>query len=170
MGLFKKIGSAIKKGVKQISLKNVVKLGTPLLSMIPIAGGLAQNVVEGISASHEAKKLAKKAEEEGNLALAQAYQAQADQLASTSGAIVGQQTGNVLSAFAKGAKDEMVATASAGIKTTAGEVGAEIADQSIKAWFIKHWWHLGLALIAIIGGIFVFKRGSNDNRSRGRRR
>jgi hypothetical protein len=164
MGFFKKIGSAIKKGVKQISLKNVVKIGTPLLSMIPVVGGLAKDVVSGVSASHEAKKLAKQAEEAGNAELAAAYQAQADQLAATSGQIVGQQAGSVLSAFSKGAKDEMVATASAGLKTTAGEVGAEIADQSIKAWFIKHWWHLGLALLAVVGGIFAFRRNSNNNR------
>lgn len=166
MGFFKKIGSAIKKGVKQISLKNVVKVGTSALTMIPVVGGVASDIVGNISASHEAKKLAKQAEEAGNQALADAYNNQADTLAATAGQVVGQQAGNVLSAFAKGATNEMIAQTSNGVKSAAGNIGAEIADQSIKSWFVKHWWHLGIGLLALIGGVFFFRRNSNGSKKK----
>lgn len=53
MGFFKKIGKTIKKNV---SFKNLVKVATPALGIIPIAGGFLQNTAEGLSAAHQAKK------------------------------------------------------------------------------------------------------------------
>lgn len=160
MGLFKKIGSAIKKGVKQISLKNVVKVGTPLLSMVPVVGGLAQNVVSNISAAHEAKKQEQAAIEAGNAEQAQYYAQLAAQNGIQAGAVVGQQAGSVLNAFSKGATQELIAQTSAGTKAAAGQVGAEIADQSIKAWFTKHLNHLLIGLGVIVGAIFLYKKNS----------
>jgi hypothetical protein len=164
MGFFKKIGQAVKKGVKQISLKNIVKLGTPLLSMIPIAGGLAQQVVEGASAAHEAKKQAKLAEQQGQVELAQAYEAQAQALAQQSGAVVGQQAGSVFKAFSKGASNELIAQTSQSAKEVAGNVGAEIADQSIKAWFKKHLTAIIVGAIALIGLAVVWFKKSKPKK------
>ena len=164
MGLFKKLGAAIKKGVKQISIKNVVKLGTPLLSMIPVVGGLAQGVVSNISASHEAKKLQAQAEADGNAQLAQQYAQQAEVLAQTSGQVVGQVAGNTLSAFAKGATTQMVATASAGFNESVGIAGASAVDSTIKEWFIKHWKHLAIGVVALVAGVLIWKKTSNNGR------
>ena len=62
MGFFKKIGKTIKKATRQISLKNAVKIGTPLLSAIPVVGGLAQNVVVCMSVAHDATMVRRAAE------------------------------------------------------------------------------------------------------------
>ncbi|MFV8323574.1 hypothetical protein [Flavobacterium sp. LS2R12] len=164
MGFFKKLGTAVKKGVKQISLKNIVKVGTPFLSMIPIVGGLAQDVVGGASAAHEAKKQAKQAEQEGKLELAQAYEAQAQALAQQSGAVVGQQAGSVYKAFAKGATNEAIAQVSAGTKEVAGNIGAELADQSIKSWFKKHMTALIVGGVALIGLTVVWFKKSKPKK------
>jgi hypothetical protein len=165
MGFFKKLGNSIKKGVKQISLKNVVKIGTPLLSMVPIVGGLAQNVVGGISEAHELKKQARQAEEEGRIAEAQALQAQADYLAKLQGANVGQQAGSIIKTFTKGATDEMLASASQTSKEFAGNVGASVADESIKAWFKKHWKKMLIALAAIIAGVYIYRKSKADKKT-----
>lgn len=170
MGLFKKLGNAIKKGVKQISLKNVVKIGTPLLSMVPIVGGLAQDVVGGLSAAHEAKKQEKAAIEAGNQQQAEYYRQLAEAEALKSGAVVGQQAGSIVKTFSKGATDELIAQTSASTKAVAGNIGAEIADQSIKAWFTNHWKHLLIALGVIVGGIFFYKKSGNNNRKKSIRR
>lgn len=164
MGFFKKLGNSVKKGFKQISLKNAVKLGTPLLSMVPVAGGLLTNVVGGISEAHEMKKQAREAELQGRLEEAQALQAQADYLAKLQGANVGQQAGGVIKAFTKGATDEMLASASQTSKEFAGNVGASVADESIKAWFKKHWKKMLIALVAIIGGVYIYKKSKADKK------
>lgn len=164
MGFFKKLGNAVKKGVKQISLKNVVKIGTPLLGAIPLVGGLAQNIVTGISEADAMKKQARQAEEEGRIADALALQQQADYLAKLQGAQVGQQAGSVIKAFTKGATDEMLASASNTSKGFVGNVGASVADQSIKAWFKKHWKKMLIALAAIIAGVYIYKKSKADKK------
>lgn len=169
MGLFKKLGNAIKKGVKQISLKNVVKIGTPLLSMVPVVGGLAQGVVSNLSASHEAKKQEQAAINAGNEQQAEYYRQLAEQQAQLAGAQVGQQAGGVLNAFTKGASNELIASTSQTAKSVAGNVGAEIADESIKAWFLKHWKHLLIGLGVIWGGFFLYKKSNNNKRKPQRR-
>lgn len=167
MGFFKKIGSAVKKGLKQVSLKNVVKLGTPFLSMIPIVGSQVQETVSGLSAAAEAKKQARQAEAQGQIELAQAYQAQADALSSKSGAIVGQNAGSVFKAFTKGATDEGLAQVSNATKQAGGSIVAELADQGIIAWIKKHTTALifgGLGLVAII--VMWFRKPSPKKGSR----
>ncbi len=158
MGLFKKLGNAVKKGVKQISLKNVVKVGTPLLSMIPVVGGLAQGVVSNVSAAHEAKKQEKAAIEAGNQAQADYFSKLAEEKALLAGATVGAQTGNVVKTFSKGVTDELIAQTSSSTKKVAGDIGAEIADQSIKSWFSKHLNKILIGSAVIFGGWFILKK------------
>jgi hypothetical protein len=160
MGLFKKIGDAVKKGVKQISLKNIVKLGTPLLSAIPVVGGVAQNVVENLSAAHEAQKQANDAVQAGEAEKAKALQQQADYLASLSGAQVGQQAGSVLNAFSKGVATEAKAQLTTGAKEAIGITGAGIVDNTITEWFKLHWGIIVLAVGGVIGAIFFWNKGS----------
>jgi hypothetical protein len=158
MGFFKKIGTAVKKGVKQISIKNLVKVGTPFLSMIPLVGGVAQSVVENTTASNEAKKQAQQAENEGRLLEAEALYKQSDLLAKTAGSAVGQQAGSVLKAFSKGVTDEAIAQTSVGLKNNIGDIGATMADESIKSWLKMHWKHLVYGFVAIVGGVFIYKK------------
>jgi hypothetical protein len=170
MGFFKNIGNAVKKGLKQVSLKNVVKLGTPLLSMIPVVGSVAQGVVENASAAAEAKKQARIAEEQGRIAEAEALHVQADILAAQAGAAVGQQAGSVIKAFSKGVTQEVVAQTSQTAKEVAGNVGAEIADQSIIAWFKKHMTALLIGGAAIIGLVVWKKKQGSKPRAKSRNR
>ena len=167
MSIFTKIGNAVKKGVKQISLKNIVKIGTPLLSMIPIVGGVAQSVVSNISAAAEAKKQARIAEEQGKVELAAAYAAQAEALAQQAGAQTGQQASSVLKAFAKGTTDELKAQASPAAKEIAGGVVADLADQGILAWLKKHMTLLIVGGVALVGGLFlIFSKSGNQPKSK----
>jgi hypothetical protein len=166
MGFFKKIGNAIKKGVKQISLKNVVKLGTPLLSMIPVVGGLAQNVVSGISESHELKKQAQQAEAEGKIAEAQALKQQADFLAAQSGAQVGQVAGTTFKVFTKGAADEALANINQSTKEVVAAAGVTVVDATINGWFKKHWSKLAIGIASLLAVFFIWKNmGNKNNRS-----
>ncbi|MDI5895828.1 hypothetical protein [Flavobacterium algoritolerans] len=162
MSIFTKIGKAVKKGVKQISLKNLVKVGTPFLSMIPLVGGQVQQTIEGVSASAEAKKQAKIAEAQGQAELAKAYQAQADALAQTAGQNVGQQVGTVFNAFAKGATKEATAQISTGAKEVAGNIGADLADESIKSWIKKHMTALIVAGVALVAGVVIWWQKSKS--------
>jgi hypothetical protein len=161
MGFFKKLGTAVKKGMKQVSLKNVVKLGTPLLGAIPIAGGLAQSLVSNISEAHEMKKQAKKLEAEGKQAEALAMQQQAEYLATQSGASVGQQVGGQLNAFAKGAANELKAQIGTTTNQVVGQAGATVVDLTIKEWFQKHWLKLVIALTALSGVYLVLRKQGN---------
>jgi hypothetical protein len=194
MGFFKKIGTAVKKGVKQVSLKNIVKVGTPLLSMIPVVGGLAENVVSGISAAHQAKKDAKVAQAEAvqlqqqallssamsDPIVAQAQQAQAtqkfaeakqlnqqaDTIAASGGAQVGQQFGAQLNAFTKGMTNEALAQTSKGFNDDIGLVGAKMADNTISQWLKLHWQTVLLVGGGLIGLIFFMRKKET---SRGRK-
>lgn len=164
MGLFKKMGAAIKKGAKQISLKNIVKIGTPLLSAIPIVGGLAQQTVEGLSAAHQAKNDAKILAEQGKLEQAALMQQQAQVLSAQAGANVGQVAGNTLDAFARGATDELLASASKSTQKVAGQVGAGVVDFTIKEWFSQHWKLLVGVVVGLGAVIFFWKRSQNKNK------
>lgn len=163
MGFFKNIGNAVKKGLKQVSLKNVVKLGTPLLGSIPIVGGAVHQVVSNASEAHELKKQADKLAKDGKIAEAQAMQQQAEYLATQTGALVGQQVGGQLNAFAKGAVNEAKAQVSQTAKETAGNVGAEIVDLTIKQWFEKHWLKVVLG-VGALGGIFLYFRNQKSSK------
>jgi hypothetical protein len=164
MGLFKKIGNAIKKGAKQISLKNIVKLGTPLLSAIPIVGGIAQSTVQGITDANQAKKDAQLLAEQGRLEEAALMEQKAQVLASNAGANVGQVAGNTLNAFARGATDELIASASVGTQKVAGQVGAGLVDFTIKEWFTKHWKTLVGLIVVVFSVVFFWRRSRTSNK------
>jgi hypothetical protein len=167
MGFFKSIGNAVKKGLKQVSLKNVVKLGTPLLSAIPVVGGLAQGVVTNLSAAHEAKKQEEAAIKAGNKAQAEYYAQVAQQQATLAGATVGQTAGSTLKTFSKGVTDELILQTSDSAKVVAGTVASSIADEGIKVWFTKHWHHLLIGLGVVFGGLFFYKKmGSTPKRGK----
>lgn len=166
MGFFKKIGSAIKKGVKQISLKNVVKLGTPLLSMVPVVGGLAQNVVSGISESHELKKQAKAEQDLVKRAqLEQQAYALEQQAMIKTGSVTGAIAGGVADSLIRGTVDGL----GAGALNGGGYVGAKLADASIKEWFKLHWKKLAMGVGAVILAFVAWKKfGAKPTRRRGR--
>lgn len=170
MGLFKKIGEAVKKGAKQISLKNVVKIGTPLLSAIPVVGGVAHSVVTNISAAHEAKKQEQAAIKAGNEAQAEYYKQIAEQQSQIAGAQVGQQAGGLLNAFQKGATNELIAVTSKGTKEVVGMVGAEVADESLKSWFTKHINKFLIGLGVLVGGFLIYKKSSGGKKKSNYRR
>lgn len=138
MGFFKKMGTAVKKGMKQISLKNIVKLGTPFLSMIPVVGGVVQSTVQGASDAHALKKQSAELAKQGQVEQAQAMALQAEELAQASGAIIGQQVGTQFKAFTKGASKEFMAQTSSAAQSTIGVAGASFVDFTIKEWIMKH--------------------------------
>lgn len=163
MGFFKNIGNAVKKGVKQISLKNVVKLGTPLLGSIPVIGGLAQQAVGNASEAHAIKKEAQKMAEQGKAQEALALQQQAEFLAQQSGALVGQQVGSQLNAFTKGATNELKAQISSGTNQVIGQAGATVVDLTITEWFKTHWIKFVIGLGAL-GGIFWYFKNKDTKK------
>jgi hypothetical protein len=168
MGFFKKIGTAVKKGVKQISLKNIVKVGTPLLGAIPIVGGLAQSVVSNLSDAHAMKKQAEAELIAGNAERAQALAQQAEILANQQGQTLATVANTNLNAFAKGATQKLIDNVPVAYKESAGVVGATVVDFSIKEWFTKNWQMLVLGAVAIGGGIYFFTK-KPANRKIGRR-
>ena len=170
MGFFKKMGTAVKKGLKQVSLKNAVKLGTPFLSAIPIFGGAAQTVVSGISEGHELKKQSKILAQQGKIEESNALALQAEQISSASGQIVGQQVGTQYRAFAKGASQELMAQVSTGTQSAIGTAGASVVDFTIKEWFQKHLSKILLVLGASGLAIWYFKNRQPVKRSSNYRR
>ena len=148
------MGNAVKKGMKQVSLKNVIKLGTPLLGSIPILGGVAQSVVSNASQAHDLKKESVKLAQLGKIEESNAMALQAEQLIQTSGAQVGQQVGTQFNAFTKSATNEMKAQISSGTNAIIGGAGATVVDLTIKEWLSKHFTKmlvlLGLSGIAIL--------------------
>jgi len=166
MGFFKKIGKAIKKNV---SFKNLVKVATPLMGAIPIVGGLAQNISENAQAAHQAKKDAEALKAQGDYQAAhdaemraQALQVQvADVAGATAGAVM-KSAGQVVSkAVTEGAYDGV----SAGVKQGLGTVGADLADNTISAWFKKHWKHILIGL-TVIGAIYLIRKNSMGKNGR----
>lgn len=159
MGFFKKIGKAIKKNV---SFKNLVKVATPIMGAIPFVGGVAQNVSEGLQASHEAKKQAKRDNDAQALAAAELQQQQVLEYA---GKNVGAIAGAGAQGFFKGVTEGAYDGASKGVKQGLGTVGAEVADSALKAWFTKHWKHLLIAL-GVVGGFLFIRNSSNGSRKK----
>jgi hypothetical protein len=169
MSVFKKIGKAVKKGTKQISLKNLVKVGTPLLSMIPIVGGVASNIVGGMSEAHAAKKQAKQAAAEGNIQAAAVLEQKAEALANNAGQSFGTQTGQVLSAFTKGVVNEGYEQVNLGFKKAVSEKSADMVDLTAKSWLEKHWKHIAMGVGGLLSVVVLFKALSPKRRSYGRR-
>ena len=172
MGFFKKIGKTIKKATRQISLKNAVKIGTPLLSAIPVVGGLAQNVVGGISDAHEAKKAQRAAEQAGNAELAQAYAEQVKYAAAVSGGQMGTVAGGIVKQFANNIGKATVEGAydgvGDGVKQGLAKSGASMGNMVLSEWLKKHWWKL-VAGIGAVGAVIFFAVRSGRGKTARRR-
>ncbi len=168
MGFFKKIGKSIKKVTKQISLKNAIKIGTPLLGSIPVAGSFLQTTVGGMSDAHELKKQQKQAEAQGNAELAQQYAQQAQLASSASGGAMGNVAGGIVKNFAnqlvKGTLDGAYDGASSGLKEGIAKSGASLGNMALGEWFKVHWWKV-VAGLGVLGGVIFFAtRGGRKGR------
>ena len=164
MGFFKKIGTAIKKNV---SFKNLVKIATPIMGAIPFVGGMAQNITQGLSEAHEAKKQAKA---QGDAQ--KAYDAQV--LQQQTMAYAGSQVGAVANAganmFAKGVLQGVNDGLSAGVVEGGGQIGATMVTSTLKAWFTKNWKIVVGAVAGLIALIwFLRSRGQGNSRVAKRR-
>lgn len=143
MSFFKKIGKFVKKGVKQISFKNLVKVG----GMIDPTG-----LVGGMQNAHYEQKAAKQAEAEGRQQEAQLLRQQASQTAQQAGASLGTYVANrSLSQDALGG--------------AIGGAGAQVVDLTAKSWFQKHWSKLAIGVGALVGLILLMRmRGGQRSR------
>lgn len=166
MGFFKKIGKAIKKNV---SFKNLVKVATPLMGAIPVVGGLAQNISEKAQEAHQAKKDAEALKAQGDYQAAQDAEMRAQalqvQVASVAGSALGAVSNAGAQMVAKGVTDGAWAGTSQGVKQSLGNVGADIADNTITAWFKKHWKHILIGL-TVIGAIYLIRKNSMGRNGR----
>lgn len=162
MGFFKKIGGFVKKATKQISFKNLVKVGTPLLGGIPLVGGLASNLVGTMQANHEAKKEQQAYDNQvAEQQMQQAAQAQAIArrnpnigdilIGAGGGALTG--AGQVLAG-----------------STSAGQAGATLVDSTMTAWFKKNWLKLVGGILATVLVIFLFVKMLRGNKRTSKRR
>ena len=143
MGFFKKIGNFVKKGVKQISFKNLVKVG----GMIDPTG-----LVGGMQNAHYEQKAAREAELAGRQEQAQMLQQQASQTATNAGQNFGAYMANK-------------SIASDAIQGAIGGAGANVVDLTAKSWFSKHWQKLVIGLGAVVT-IIVLMRMRGGSRSR----
>jgi hypothetical protein len=143
MGFFKKIGNAVKKGVKQVSFKNLVKVG----GMLDPTG-----LVSGMQNAHYEQKAAKQAEAQGQAEQAAILQAQASQTANMAGNSFGNYVANrsIVSDAVQGA---------------IGGAGANVVDLTAKSWFAKHWQKIVIG-VGAIATIFVLMRMRSGARSR----
>jgi hypothetical protein len=162
MGFFKKIGKAIKKNV---SFKNLVKVATPIMGAIPFVGGTVQNISEGLQASHEAKKQARRDNDAQAAAIAEQQQ---QQVLSYAGQSVGAIAGAGAQTFFQGVTEGAYNGTSKGVKQGLGTVGADIADSTLMAWFKKHWKHLLIALGVVVGVLYIRSSNNNNNKSKSR--
>lgn len=168
MGFFKKIGKSIKKVTKQISLKNVVKLGTPLLGSIPVAGSFLQTTVSGMSDAHALKKQEAQAVKDGNAELARQYAEQAQLASSASGGAMGSVTGGIVKSFAnqlvKGTVNGAYDGVNSGLKEGIAKSGASLGNMALGEWFKVHWWKV-VAGLGVLGGVIFFaSRGKKGRR------
>ncbi|SHL40210.1 hypothetical protein [Flavobacterium chilense] len=166
MGFFKSIGKAIKKNV---SFKNLVKVATPVLGMVPFAGGALQSISESAQASHEAKKQAENAQNEyDRQVLEQQAQALQQQAYQTTGKMVGAIAGAGGQIFTQAVTEGAYAGISTGAKNGLGIAGAEIADSTIVAWFKKHWKHILIGL-SVVGVIYLINKHNKPKKRVSRR-
>lgn len=122
MSFFKGLKSMVSKNV---TFHNLVKFGGQALSFIPGVGGVASGVVANLQDAHDAKKAGRQAE--ADALVQQATTAVADGAQTIGGQFLRQ-------TMSKG-YDALTPSVKAG----AGDVGAAVADESIKSWFTKHW-------------------------------
>lgn len=147
MGFFKKIGKATKKATKQISFKNLVKVG----GMIDPTG-----IVGGLQEAHYAKKAEKQALAQQKAEEA-AYYAE---LAKQKGEQVGQSAMNIVT------NRSVMGSVMDG---ATGQATNYVAETGIKAFFKKHWLKVAGGVVALVLLIVLavrMGRGSNGRRRR----
>lgn len=183
MGFFKKIGKAIKKVTKQVSLKNVVKIAS---SFDPT--GISRGVIDSIQAKKDEKKALQEqqaAQLEYDKQVAAANEAEAQrqkeimekaskeaeyqrQLLATSKQAVGGKIGIVAGTIAGGIANQALQTASEQVdkdfKTGVAKAGASMADSTINEWLKVNWWKVLLVVIGLGLGIKMLVGGKPQRR------
>jgi len=161
MGFFKNIGKSIKKVTKQISFKNVVKLGA---MAVPGIGG---SIIGNLQAQHEQKKADAQAQADANRAQAE-YNAVQTKLALDSSLLTNTANGTTsnpnIGQILIGAAGGALAGAGGVLapSQTTGQIGASAVDSTISEWFKKHIMHIGIG-VSVIVAFFIF-RGSGGSR------
>lgn len=156
MGFFKKIGNFVKKATKQISFKNLVKIGTPLLGAIPLVGGQAQSIVSGLSEQHEAKKMEAQQQAEYDAAVQQQQASAANQQFAKQNPNFGEIMIGAAGGALQGAGNVLAPS------QTVGQIGAKAVDSTLTEWLKKYWWKLALGVVGVallIWGIMKMLRG-----------
>ena len=168
MGFFKNIGKAIKKNV---NLKNVLKIATPLMGAIPFVGGFVQTTAQGLQDAHAAKKAEKDAQNEYDRQVAQQQQQMAqnqvnenlNQMAYVASASTGKVVGDALM---KGVNDGL----SSGFVSGSGQVGATVVTSTLKVWFQRNWKIVAGSVAGLIALIWFIRRDSGNSRRVPKRR
>lgn len=182
MGFFKNVGKTIKKASKQISLKNVIKLGS---SLDPT--GIAGSVIGSIQAKKDEKKALKeqqKAEQDYQKAIEQNNQFEAIKqkelmevakqeaqvqrvIVATNNSAVGGKIGVVAGSIAGDISRQAIQTASQQIDQNlqlgVAQAGANLATLTFNEWLKINWWKV---LAGIIGLAVLFKMFMSDNKRR----
>lgn len=142
MGFFKKIGRGIKKGSKQISFKNAVKLAGNVASSLPGIGGIAGSAILSAQDAHYAKKAQAQAENEAKAQAANEALLNAQGNLNNATNLIGQSIGS-------GALNSAWGGVNQGIKTGVSKVGADVMQASLMTWLKKHWYMVVGALVLI---------------------
>ncbi len=149
MGFFKKIGGFVKKATKQISFKNLVKVG----GMLDPTG-----LVSGMQNAHYEKK-----------ALQQQAKAEADAMAQANAmARTSPNIGDILTGAAGGALTG--AGNVLGGSSTAGQAGATLVDNTLSTWFKQNWLKVFGAVTGVTLLIILIVKLTKKNHSTSRRR
>ena len=147
MGFFKKIGGFVKKATKQISFKNLVKIG---------AGFDPTGIVGGLQASHEAKKQ----EQADAHAQAQAQAQYDQQIAMQKNPNIGEILTGGLGGALQGAGNVLAGS------TSAGNTGATLIESTTNAWFKRNWLKLVGGVLGAVTVIMVFVKVMKPNNHR----
>lgn len=142
MGFFKNIGKGIKKGLKQVSFKNLVKVG----SMVDPTG-----LVGGMQEAHYAKKEAQAQEAQGNAQMADYYNQQAQ--------VKSAQAGANLASYVTTRSNVQSA-----LNGAIGQAGADVVDMTFMATLKRHWQKVAIAVGGLVVLVLVLRRGGNKSR------
>lgn len=164
MGFFKNIGKSIKKNV---NLKGVLKIATPIAGMVPYFGGMAQNILQGVQDKAVAKKAEQAAQNEYDRQVAEQQQLQAqsqvNQNLGQMAKIASQSTAYVVGdALMQGVNDGL----GTGFVNGSGQVGATVVTSTIKVWFQRNWKYVLGGLAGLIGLIYLVRSGGSNGSRR----
>ena len=149
MGFFKKIGGFVKKATKQISFKNLVKVG----GMFDPTG-----LVSGMQNAHYEKK-----------ALQEQAKAEAEAMAQANAMVKSSPNiGDVLIGAAGGALTS--AGNVLGGSSTAGQAGATLVDNTLSTWFKQNWLKVFGTVTGVTLLVLLIVKLTKKNHSTSRRR